>query len=227
MYFELDFFPLMQAAWPVLQQCQTNWRPPCCDYRTVKRQCVFMQSWTESFLKNKTSSAFQLLGFLDPEKKLFSHRILSRDECIDPFSKTGNLRWVLWNMENISTVKMIKSGMIETFHLSTRLQQSQRCSDSFYTVCKNVEALTCKSLNSYQTFGCSFLMHLSPNRNLFPCGDSMVCIIDDREDVWKFAPNLITVKKYVYFQGTGDINALPGSREAQTERKGTMATHIR
>lgn len=32
------------------------------------------------------------LGFLDPEKKLFSHRILSRDECIDPFSKTGNLR---------------------------------------------------------------------------------------------------------------------------------------
>ncbi|KAG7245229.1 hypothetical protein INR49_023801 [Caranx melampygus] len=84
----------------------------------------------------------------DPEKKLFSHRILSRDECIDPFSKTGNLR------------------------------------------------------------------------NLFPCGDSMVCIIDDREDVWKFAPNLITVKKYIYFQGTGDINAPPGSREAQMARKG-------
>lgn len=50
----------------------------------------------------------------------------------------------------------------------------------------------------------------------------MVCIIDDREDVWKFAPNLITVKKYIYFQGTGDINAPPGSREAQTERKGTV-----
>lgn len=32
------------------------------------------------------------VGFLDPEMKLFSHRILSRDECIDPFSKTGNLR---------------------------------------------------------------------------------------------------------------------------------------
>ncbi|XP_044149297.1 RNA polymerase II subunit A C-terminal domain phosphatase isoform X1 [Bufo gargarizans] len=87
--------------------------------------------------------AHTIAGFLDPEKKLFSHRILSRDECIDPFSKTGNLR------------------------------------------------------------------------NLFPCGDSMVCIIDDREDVWKFAPNLITVKKYVYFQGTGDINAPPCSREAQ------------
>uniref|UniRef100_A0A9J7YSQ0 RNA polymerase II subunit A C-terminal domain phosphatase n=1 Tax=Cyprinus carpio carpio TaxID=630221 RepID=A0A9J7YSQ0_CYPCA len=92
--------------------------------------------------------AHTIAGFLDPEKKLFSHRIMSRDECIDPFSKTGNLR------------------------------------------------------------------------NLFPCGDSMVCIIDDREDVWKFAPNLITVKKYIYFQGTGDINAPPGSREAQMARKG-------
>ncbi|XP_061573448.1 RNA polymerase II subunit A C-terminal domain phosphatase isoform X3 [Cololabis saira] len=96
--------------------------------------------------------AHTIAGFLDPEKKLFSHRILSRDECIDPFSKTGNLR------------------------------------------------------------------------NLFPCGDSMVCIIDDREDVWKFAPNLITVKKYTYFQGTGDINAPPGSRDAQTARKGSSET---
>ncbi|XP_016074167.1 PREDICTED: RNA polymerase II subunit A C-terminal domain phosphatase isoform X2 [Miniopterus natalensis] len=93
--------------------------------------------------------AHTIAGFLDPEKKLFSHRILSRDECIDPFSKTGNLR------------------------------------------------------------------------NLFPCGDSMVCIIDDREDVWKFAPNLITVKKYVYFQGTGDINAPPGSREPLARKKVT------
>lgn len=91
--------------------------------------------------------AHTIAGFLDPEKKLFSHRILSRDECIDPFSKTGNLR------------------------------------------------------------------------NLFPCGDSMVCIIDDREDVWKFAPNLITVKKYVYFPGTGDVNAPSGSRESQLRKK--------
>ncbi|XP_041759188.2 RNA polymerase II subunit A C-terminal domain phosphatase isoform X2 [Coregonus clupeaformis] len=96
--------------------------------------------------------AHTIAGFLDPEMKLFSHRILSRDECIDPFSKTGNLR------------------------------------------------------------------------NLFPCGDSMVCIIDDREDVWKFAPNLITVKKYIYFQGTGDINAPPGSKEAQQGRKGSQAS---
>nr|XP_060166137.1 RNA polymerase II subunit A C-terminal domain phosphatase isoform X2 [Globicephala melas] len=96
--------------------------------------------------------AHTIAGFLDPEKKLFSHRILSRDECIDPFSKTGNLR------------------------------------------------------------------------NLFPCGDSMVCIIDDREDVWKFAPNLITVRKYVYFQGTGDVNAPCGPREPQARRRGADAT---
>ena len=34
----------------------------------------------------------------------------------------------------------------------------------------------------------------------------MVCIIDDREDVWDFAPNLITVKPYKFFKDTGDIN---------------------
>ena len=47
-------------------------------------------------------------------------------------------------------------------------------------------------------------------RALFPCGDKMVCIIDDREDVWNFAPNLIHVKPYRFFQGTADINAPPG-----------------
>lgn len=62
-----------------------------------------------------------------------------------------------------------------------------------------------------------------PTRYLFPCGDSMVCIIDDREDVWKFAPNLITVKKYVYFEGIGDISAPPGSQEALMAKKGTEA----
>lgn len=36
--------------------------------------------------------------------------------------------------------------------------------------------------------------------NLFPCGDAMVCIIDDRADVWKDAGNLIQVKPYSYFK---------------------------
>lgn len=36
--------------------------------------------------------------------------------------------------------------------------------------------------------------------NLFPCGDAMVCIIDDRADVWRDAGNLIQVKPYSYFK---------------------------
>lgn len=35
----------------------------------------------------------------------------------------------------------------------------------------------------------------------------MVCIIDDREDVWTYSPNLIHVRPYHYFKNTGDINA--------------------
>ena len=35
----------------------------------------------------------------------------------------------------------------------------------------------------------------------------MVCIIDDREDVWNYAPNLVHVKPYVFFKNAGDINA--------------------
>ena len=31
-----------------------------------------------------------------------------------------------------------------------------------------------------------------------------------REDVWNFAPNLVHVKPYHFFQHTGDINAPPG-----------------
>ena len=53
-------------------------------------------------------------------------------------------------------------------------------------------------------------------RALFPCDDSMVCIIDDREDIWDCAPNLITVKPYRFFTGTGDINAPPGSEQTFT-----------
>ena len=41
----------------------------------------------------------------------------------------------------------------------------------------------------------------------------MVCIIDDREDVWSFAPNLVHVKPYIFFKNTGDINAPPGSKD--------------
>lgn len=79
--------------------------------------------------------AHTVAEIIDPEGKFFSHRILSRDECVDPHSKKANLR------------------------------------------------------------------------SIFPRGDKMVCIIDDRDDVWNFAPNLIQVPPYRYFEGTGDINS--------------------
>ena len=86
--------------------------------------------------------AHKIAEILDPEKKLFSHRILSRDECFDPQLKTGNLH------------------------------------------------------------------------ALFPCGDSMVCIIDDREDVWNYSKNLIAVRPYSFFANTGDINSPNRARDA-------------
>ncbi|XP_006819784.1 RNA polymerase II subunit A C-terminal domain phosphatase-like [Saccoglossus kowalevskii] len=92
--------------------------------------------------------AHMIAGFIDPDKKLFSHRIVSRDECFDASSKTANLQAI------------------------------------------------------------------------FPCGDNMVCIIDDREDVWNFAPNMIHVKPYHYFEGTGDINVPSGLQCKDMEQTG-------
>ncbi|KAL7304939.1 hypothetical protein TKK_0002737 [Trichogramma kaykai] len=82
--------------------------------------------------------AHHIARTLDQTGELFSHRILSRDECFDPQSKTANLR------------------------------------------------------------------------ALFPCGVDMVCIIDDRDDVWQGCLNLVQVKPYHYFKNTGDINAPDG-----------------
>ncbi|XP_061197142.1 RNA polymerase II subunit A C-terminal domain phosphatase-like [Saccostrea echinata] len=62
---------------------------------------------------------------------------------------------------------------------------------------------------------------------LFPCGDSMVCIIDDREDVWNYSPNLIHVKPYRFFQGTADINAPPGLDKKEHDKEPlTHKVHI-
>ena len=36
--------------------------------------------------------AHKIAEFIDPQKKYFAHRILSRDECINPMRKSGNLR---------------------------------------------------------------------------------------------------------------------------------------
>ncbi|CAG0914755.1 unnamed protein product [Notodromas monacha] len=89
--------------------------------------------------------AHQIAYLLDKEGKYFSTRILSRDECFDPYLKTANMK------------------------------------------------------------------------ALFPCGDHLVCIIDDREDVWNWVPNLVRVKPYHFFQHTGDINAPPGMAKADDD----------
>ncbi|PAV80119.1 hypothetical protein WR25_24731 [Diploscapter pachys] len=48
---------------------------------------------------------------------------------------------------------------------------------------------------------------------LFPTGDNLVVIIDDRSDVWQYSPALIQIKPYRFFKEVGDINAPRGARE--------------
>ncbi|VDO05289.1 unnamed protein product [Rodentolepis nana] len=82
--------------------------------------------------------AHQLASILDPKRKYFCQRILSRDECFNPITKSANLK------------------------------------------------------------------------ALFPRGVHLVCIIDDRGDVWDWSPNLIQVQPYRFFPEVGDINGPPG-----------------
>lgn len=91
--------------------------------------------------------AHKIATIIDPEKRYFGDRILSRDESVDQYSKHGNLN------------------------------------------------------------------------NLFPCGDAMVCIIDDRADVWKDAANLIQVKPYSYFKTSISDGAKTPAAEATSEEE--------
>lgn len=118
----------------------TRLRPNCCEFIAGMSKLFEMHIVTFG----SRSYAHQIARILEDQirKKLgtsekqsfFSHRILSRDECVDPYHKSGNLK------------------------------------------------------------------------HLFPAGDSMVAIIDDRGDVWKYSSNCILVKKYHFFADTGDIN---------------------
>nr|XP_027215955.1 RNA polymerase II subunit A C-terminal domain phosphatase-like [Penaeus vannamei] len=53
--------------------------------------------------------------------------------------------------------------------------------------------------------------------SLFPCGDNLVCIIDDRSDVWNYSPNVIQVVPYHFFRHTGDINAPQGLQKKEND----------
>ncbi|CAF1101667.1 unnamed protein product [Rotaria magnacalcarata] len=55
--------------------------------------------------------------------------------------------------------------------------------------------------------------------NLFPCGDSLVCIIDGHDDIWKSTRNLVYVKPYMWFKDIGDINEIhPSSATGISEK---------
>ncbi|KAK0423082.1 hypothetical protein QR680_007957 [Steinernema hermaphroditum] len=86
------------------------------------------------------SYADVIVSHIDPEKKYFGDRILSRDELIHKHKKTENLKL------------------------------------------------------------------------LFPCGEELIAIIDDRKDVWEDMDNLVHVKPYKFFKEVGDINA-PGVKQ--------------
>ena len=45
----------------------------------------------------------------------------------------------------------------------------------------------------------------------------MVCIIDDRTDVWNFSPNVVQVTPYHFFRHTGDINAPQGLQKKERD----------
>lgn len=70
----------------------------------------------------------------------------------------------------------------------------------------------------------SSLYYVIYYRALFPCGDDLVCIIDDREDVWQGCGNLVQVKPYHFFRHTGNINAPPGLEKADALRLSELAT---
>lgn len=44
-----------------------------------------------------------------------------------------------------------------------------------------------------------------------------MCIIDDRTDVWNFAPNVVQVVPYHFFRHTGDINAPTGLQKNEND----------
>ncbi|KAI8880547.1 hypothetical protein K501DRAFT_224695 [Backusella circina FSU 941] len=59
-------------------------------------------------------------------------------------------------------------------------------------------------------------------QRLFPCDTSMVVVIDDRSDVWNYSPNLLRIKPFEYFVGTGDIN----SKEKNTLINPSPVNHV-
>ncbi|CEG77007.1 Putative RNA polymerase II subunit A domain phosphatase [Rhizopus microsporus] len=61
-------------------------------------------------------------------------------------------------------------------------------------------------------------------QRIFPCDTSMVVVLDDRSDVWSYSPNLVRIKPYEYFVGTGDINNPARNKEEKKQEVTPDAT---
>eukprot|EP01114_Cavostelium_apophysatum_P018946 TRINITY_DN5968_c0_g1_i1.p1 TRINITY_DN5968_c0_g1~~TRINITY_DN5968_c0_g1_i1.p1 ORF type:complete len:583 (-),score=132.20 TRINITY_DN5968_c0_g1_i1:26-1672(-) len=72
-------------------------------------------------------------------------------------------------------------------------------------------------------------MNLKNLKRLFPCDDSMVLILDDREDVWMtpqgtVTKNLIRVEPFHFFEASQEVNELPMDKEKKKAENGTPQT---
>ncbi|KPJ12481.1 RNA polymerase II subunit A C-terminal domain phosphatase [Papilio machaon] len=178
-----------------------------CHTRLRPRTKTFLESASKKYeLHVCTFGARQyahaVTELLDPEKKYFSHRILSRDEFFDARTKSANLKALFPCGDNM--VCIIDDREDVWRHAANLIQVRPY---SFFQSTGDINApppLVCKNIRRASKKRVSVAQGA-----LFPCGDNMVCIIDDREDVWRHAANLIQVRPYSFFQSTGDINAPP------------------
>ncbi|KAK2708559.1 hypothetical protein QYM36_014235, partial [Artemia franciscana] len=114
----------------------------------------------------------------------------------------------------------INPNMKDVFHF--RLGPSNQLRSSYHTrkrphLMEFLEEMSKIFELHIVTFGTRTYAHEIARQALFPCGDNFVCIVDDREEVWNFAPNLIHVKPYHFFQRTGDIHAPPGLEKKELD----------
>jgi len=65
---------------------------------------------------------------------------------------------------------------------------------------------SCKAIGFLESLLIFYYLDLHFCRSLFPCGEDMVAIIDDREDVWNYSSNVIAVLPYKFFKGCSRVH---------------------
>lgn len=114
--------------------------------------------------------AHTVARLIDPDEKFFSHRILSRDECFDPLSKTANLKYVHFVTDTVQTpflviVSAISGGffsfMVDRRKEKTPEKEANKKGESYTMVLKEEQVLRGKHklspLNSLGSgYSCQF-----------------------------------------------------------------------